>query len=412
MNLSDVLAAQDEIVSASVAAALAVPGEHAREPERARRSPASRAKPAPLPSVISSAKMVEDFVPPDYQIDGIVQRRFLYSVTAPTGAGKTALLTMLAAISALGRPFGPHGVEQCKVLYFAGENPDDVTMRWIAMAEHMEFDAKTIEVHFIRGTFSIPEMFNAIRVQIAKMDGVGLVIIDTSAAYFQGTDENGNVELGNHARDLRGLTTLPGEPAVLVACHPTKSADPANLLPRGGGAFLAEVDGNLVCIRNGDGTVKLWWHGKFRGPDFKPVPFELQTVTTEQLRDSKGRQIPTVLARVISDDEERERYVSARRDEDEAIVSLQNGPKSFSGLAKDLDWISDSGAVNKSKGQRVMEKLKEAGLASLERTGWVLTKKGQEAASQIKTERFRRDTDSKIANDFAARMRENTASEA
>ena len=68
---------------------------------------------------------------------------------------------------------------------------------------------------------------------------------------------------------------LPGSPTVITSCHPVKNADPDNLMPRGGGAFLAEVDGNLVCIgQPGGSLVKVHWHSKFRGPDFTPVPFK------------------------------------------------------------------------------------------------------------------------------------------
>ena len=75
---------------------------------------------------------------------------------------------------------------------------------------------------------------------------MSLLIIDTSAAYFEGDDENSNVQLGGHASGLRELS-LPGGPTTIINCHPTKNATDDNLVPRGGGAFLAEVDGNLVC---------------------------------------------------------------------------------------------------------------------------------------------------------------------
>ena len=42
---------------------------------------------------------------------------------------------------------------------------------------------------------------------------------------------------------------MPGEPCVIVACHPVKNASDDNLIPRGGGAFLNEVDGNLTATR-------------------------------------------------------------------------------------------------------------------------------------------------------------------
>jgi hypothetical protein len=122
-----------------------------------------------------------------------------------------------------------------------------------------------------------------------------MVVVDTSAAYFRGEDENGNTPLGRHAKDLRALTTLPGKPMVLVPCHPVKNADPTNLQPRGGGAFVAEVDGNLVLTRD-RGLVKLHWQTKHRGPDFEPLYFELQTVTVPGMVDSRGRLVPTVIA--------------------------------------------------------------------------------------------------------------------
>src|SRR5262249_38350148 len=37
----------------------------------------------------SSAEFVAGFVPPDYLIDGLLQRRYVYSFTGPTGSGKT-----------------------------------------------------------------------------------------------------------------------------------------------------------------------------------------------------------------------------------------------------------------------------------------------------------------------------------
>ena len=89
---------------------------------------------------------------------------------------------------------------------------------------------------------------------------------------------------------LRTLVGLPGGPTVVAACHPTKNADPDNLLPRGGGAFVAEVDGNLVCRKEGD-VSEMHWQGKFRGVDFDPAAFQLREVRAQTLRDSKGRLI-------------------------------------------------------------------------------------------------------------------------
>ena len=56
------------------------------------------APPANKPLILSSAKFAEGFVPPDYVIFGLLQRRFLYSITGRTGAGKTAILLRIAEV--------------------------------------------------------------------------------------------------------------------------------------------------------------------------------------------------------------------------------------------------------------------------------------------------------------------------
>jgi hypothetical protein len=54
---------------------------------------------------------------------------------------------------------------------------------------------------------------------------------------------------------LRSFVDLPGGPTVLVTCHPVKNPNPENLLPRGGGSFVAEMDGNLVCLKHSGSMV-------------------------------------------------------------------------------------------------------------------------------------------------------------
>jgi AAA domain len=97
----------------------------------------------------TSAEFVAGFVPPDYLIDGLIQRRFVYSMTAPTSTGKTSIALRLAAHTALGLPLGDREVEQGKVLYLAGENPDDVRMRWIKLCEELNVEPKIVPVFFL-----------------------------------------------------------------------------------------------------------------------------------------------------------------------------------------------------------------------------------------------------------------------
>jgi hypothetical protein len=335
--------------------------------------------------IVSSGAFVAGFVPPDYLVDGLLQRRFCYSLTAPTGSGKTAIALLLAAYIALGRAVGEYGVERGRVLYLAGENPDDVRMRWLAMAKALGFDVNAIDAHFLPGVFKLTEIGARIAAEVAEIGEVALVIVDTSAAYYEGDDENHNVQMGMHARRMRALVNLPGKPCVLVACHPVKNATVDNLLPRGGGSFVAEMDGNLTATKN-DNAVTLHWQGKFRGPDFAPVAFQLVTATTEKVRDSKGRTIPTVIAKAMTEGERNAAEAATRSDEDALLIAIADHDRaSMSGLADVLRWINRKGKSDKSRVQRCANRLKADKLVKPERGGTLaLTEKGKAEAIRAK----------------------------
>ncbi len=348
-------------------------------------TPTQQAKGAPK-LLLSSEEFTRNFVPPDYLWDGILLRGFVYSFTAKTGDGKTAIALSLTAAIARGKDFAGHEVAPGTVLYFAGENPDDVRMRWIAMAEHFNFDADTIGVHFISGTFDIQKLEAKIRQEVAAIGGVVLVVIDTSPAYFQGENENDNVEMIEHAQMLSRLKHLPGGPTVIAACHPVKSAGNDNLIPRGGGGFLNAMDGNL-CAYKTDMLVTVNWQGKFRGVDFEPMKFELAPVTARKLLDSKGRHIPTVIAKDLSKADQRQKADELRNQEDDILILLldRTVSTSYTDIADALHWYTGKDShPNKSKVQRLMKDLTSGGaknkLIEVDRDGAKLTTKGKAAA--------------------------------
>src|SRR5262249_48204345 len=160
---------------------------------------------------------------------GILQRRFIYAITGRTGEGKTTVCLRLAAHVAEGIPLNDHGVMRGRVLYLAGENPDDIRMRWIVLMEQMGLDENEIAVDFVDGRFNISEIPGHIFAAAAEHEYV-LVIVDTSVAFSQSIDENDNVQQLRHAQALRGLIDkLAGGPTILVCCHPPKNAGDDNL---------------------------------------------------------------------------------------------------------------------------------------------------------------------------------------
>jgi hypothetical protein len=220
---------------------------------------------------------------------------------------------------------------------------------------------------------------------VEKLGGVALVVIDTTAAYFEGDEENDNVQAGNYARMQRSLVdTLPGGPTILALCHPVKNAAEDNILPRGGGAYLNEVDGNLTAQET-DGVVQLHWQGKFRGPDFAQIAFHLRSVTHEKLKDTKGRLIPTVIAEHMSELAEKEfRAITLNHEDTVLRIVAEDGRLSVADMARRAGWLGQKDkAPMKSRVHRCLKALEAAKLVRHLRGKWRLTTAGQEAIGEM-----------------------------
>ena len=171
-----------------------------------------------------------------------------------TGAGKTAIWLLISEIASnrkRRRQLGHHKVEHVRVVYIACENADDVRERLIGMEAAMGFDRTDLDLLVIDKVFDLKSNMDRISKEVEAFGGnVGLVVIDTSAAMFQGEDENSNPQMLEHAKMQRKLCSLPGRPCVVALNHPTKVVPtPEQLLPRGGGGYLNEVDGNFTAWR-------------------------------------------------------------------------------------------------------------------------------------------------------------------
>lgn len=330
--------------------------------------------------ILSSGDFVLNFVPPDYLVDGLLQEGFLYSLTGATGAGKTAITLRLAASTALGGVFAGRSTKQRRVLYLAAENPDDVRMRWIALAQQMDFVVSDIGVFFVEGVFSISQMATRLKEEADKHGGdFGLVIIDTSPVFYEGDNENDRTQQGAHAKLLRELINLiPGKPAVIANCHPVKNAAADNLVPAGGGSFLNQVDGNLTAAKT-DSTTELHTQGKFRGVEFAPMHFLIKTVTHQDLKDNQGRLIPTVICEWISDREKENIADQCERDEDAVLKHIADNPKaSQASIATAMGWKLFGGEPHKSKAGRRIKALVKQKLIKETRAGrYQLTPNGR-----------------------------------
>jgi hypothetical protein len=357
-----------------------------RQIEEARAKLGSTVQTPPL-QIQSSTEFVTNFTPPDYLIDGLLQRRFIYSMTGPTGEGKTSVALLIALCVERGWPIDGREIDKGKVLFLAGENPDDVRMRWIKQLADAGIDPSEVNVFFVPGSFAISDRI--MRDRIMHANGAhgpfDLIIVDTSAAFFEGDDENVNTQMLAHAKRLRGLIGLiTGNPTVIVTSHPVKNFSRENMLPRGGGAFLNEMDGNLTCMKiNGTMITELNWQGKFRGIDFNAIPFRLGVGKSEKLRDSKGRHIWTVVARQVS---ERERDVAedaAIKNKAKLLAVIDRLPgTSLSDLAQECGWFTKDGKPYKVLVSRYIHALNAEKKIKKQSGRWVLTKEGKKDADE------------------------------
>lgn len=332
----------------------------------------------------SVADFTADFVAPEYIVDGIVRRGMVYTLTAPTGSGKTAAMIYAAAAIATGSMFCEREVEPGDVLFMAGENPDDVRARVIATLEYYRLDAANCRLHFIAGTFSIRADMEKLRAEAEKLPNLVLVVIDTFAAYFDGDDENSNAQALDFARLTRKIAAFGSKPAVIMPAHPVKNATKGNLTPKGGSSLMNEVDGNLT-LWNESGMLTLHWQGKYRGAEFEPLKLELERYECDRLRDSKGRLMPTILAKPLLETRAIEIATENLSREDRVLLSIARDPA----LSARERCVQCSMTLNTGKAAtgaltRVLDKLRDQKLIRRFRTNWELTKDGEKAVEMLR----------------------------
>ena len=334
-----------------------------------------------MPPILDALAFMATFVMPDYLIDGIVQRGRLHALTSPTGHGKTAVALFLACMMAMARNIGAIEVTQGDVLIMGGENPDDLCVRLHAACQAYGIMPGMLPVYIMPGNFPLdPAAAESLKRRINETGRTfSLIIGDSLAAYFPGDDENHNVQMGGYARNWRVLTTCVGRPAVIALAHPVKAAGRDNLLPRGGGAFLAEIDANLTLWAEGDReTTTLHWQGKIRGADFQPVTFGLTPVVMSDKRDAKGRPLVSVVATLQTSEQADDVLKKTISDEDAVLEHLRRSPDiPIRNLAINCGWVSLSGVADKAKAHRTLKRLERIKLAKKWRGKWRITEAGK-----------------------------------
>jgi AAA domain len=251
------------------------------------------------PAIVGLRDFLATMDAPHWVINRLLQRSYLYALTAFWGHGKTAILVTVALSVASGRAVGELRSDQCKVLFLCGENVADTKLRVKLTAESLGIASEEIEewIFFTEAPFPIddPVAVSDFVDQNVKNGPFGLVVVDTGPAHSDAEEENDNRQMHNLAMGLRSFLRQFGDPCLLVAMHPAKSATKDTMQPRGGGAFSGAIDGELCCWLEG-GLVEFYHRAKFRGPGFKPIAFRLEKRELAEVLDNFGNPVVTVVA--------------------------------------------------------------------------------------------------------------------
>jgi hypothetical protein len=343
------------------------------------------------PLLVDGADFLDHATPPRWLIERVLQDGQVVSLTAPTNSGKTAVLLGMIMSVLSGQDFGPHPVcRSGRVLVLCGEDPDGFRLRMLATMRKMDMGRSKVagNLRILPRAMALSEALPLIQRECAEWGDVAMVVVDTSVAFFSGGDENSNTEAYAHSRDLRALHDLPGKPTVVVACHPADRAERAMCKPRGGSAFLNEIDCNLILWCEGDGVTELHWSVKKRGPDFDPIWFEFaaQEVTCAGVT---SRQ---VVAAWVDDERAHARKLQHYHDDNRLLVAMLGGPNdSLRTWARGAGFMCGPGGETAqiSKVQRCLvrlmkNKLVERGFSA---SGYVLNGKGKSAAEIARDDR-------------------------
>jgi hypothetical protein len=324
--------------------------------------------------------------PINYTIDGILPGGSIYGLTAKRSSGKTAFLTgsALAVLADRGDILG-FDVEQGRVAYIILENPIDFLMKLSVTAYTHGIDVQALDNQIAIFDMRRPheEIMRALRENAERFGPFQLVNYDTFQAGFAGASFNDNTDALNHARNLRELTTLPGNPSALVACHPVKNAAKDLLEPYGGGSTMNEFDGNLTLWKDQSGVIELH-HNKVRGPEFEPLHFRIEKIGSPEVLDNKKRQPQLPVLYPMSREAVDQREETKKEKQQKQDIALLKAMASEPGAS--IRNLATTAELDRSWVERALKRLelaKSGKLVANTLGRWNLTKAGREAVANV-----------------------------
>jgi AAA domain/Toprim domain len=323
----------------------------------------------------------------EYLVKGLFLKNYVYSMTGKKGTGKTAVAVLIMAHISLGWECAGRKVSKSRVLFLAGENPDETEKRLFRTCEVLGLD-ELPDVVFMPGKselFADARAREAFLLDAREQGPFGLVVVDSAQEFYPFEDENSRGLQKKYASMIREtLTTLPGNPAVLILAHPVKNPITNHLEPAGGGSFGNATDGNVALIENNDVLTMQVSGGKWRGcREPEPIYFRRKVEKIDGLRDEDGDPFDTVRAEFVGE-EDMEKAESAMHAEETRLLKVM-----FAHPGESLFAYAEMLSKKKDRVRYVMVdrvgSLKAQGLVEVGDSGhYELTKKGKKSAQNRK----------------------------
>jgi hypothetical protein len=240
--------------------------------------------------------------PPDWLLQGILERDTLSLIFGDPGCGKTFLALDWACRIATGTPYRGHEVTQGPVVYIAGEGRQGLARRGRAwsIANNVTIvgaDILTFPAIAANDAMERAELVAAVEAETANA-APAIVVVDTLARCFGGGDENSTQDMSAFVRGCDALRERWGC-AVLVVHH---SGHGDKKRARGAIALKAALDAEYR-LEQTEGGGLLLTATKMKDAEIPaPLALDLATVPLPDVLDDFGNVVTSAAIDVLDAD--------------------------------------------------------------------------------------------------------------
>lgn len=239
-----------------------------------------------------------ELTPPDWQIDGIVERNTLAEIFGPSGEGKSFVVLDMGLSVAAGVPWQGRDTKPGIVLYVCGEGRRGVIKR---IAGWKKFHGVDRELPFAVSDGSVPltdperliDILAIIRDDLPEPPA--MVIVDTVARNFGVGDENSTQDMGRFVVACDAIRKASEASVVLV--HHTGLQDQGRA--RGNSSLKAALDTEIAVEQISDTPTRRIKCTKQKDADpFSPIEVDFEVV---DLGEIDGVAVNTVVPNLAND---------------------------------------------------------------------------------------------------------------